>query len=256
VINNFIPEIKKRNIILYYFGWINIFGALACLILLQVDDTKVLGINAWIKPLKFFLSITIYSWTMGWFLHYLNEPKKVRHFNVMVLIVLIFEQAYVVFRAARGEQSHFNYSSVQAIFLYSLMGVAITIMVIWTGYFTYLFFKRSFSELPGSYVWGIRLGLLFFVIFSMGAHVMASSGGHTVGAPDGGNGLPLVNWSRQHGDLRIAHFFGMHAMQLLPLYGFYISKSPKATIIVSLIYCAMVSLVFMQALMGKPLLGL
>jgi hypothetical protein len=251
----FIPELKTRNKTLYYFGWVNIFGAIACLLLMLFDDTTVLGINAWIKPLKFFLSITIYCWTMGWFLYYLNEPKKVRYFNIMVLAVLIFEQAYVVYRAARGEQSHFNYSSAQAIILYSLMGVAITILVIWTGYFTYLFFRRSFPELSASYVWGIRLGLLFFEIFSLGAHIMASSGGHTVGAPDGGTGLPFVNWSRQYGDLRIAHFFGMHAMQLLPLYGFYISKSSKATILVSLIYCVLVSLVFIQALMGKPLLG-
>ncbi|HEX8333961.1 MAG TPA: hypothetical protein VF622_15180 [Segetibacter sp.] len=253
---DFIPELKTRNKTLYYFGWINILGAIACLILMQVDNTTVLGINAWIKPLKFFLSITIYSWTMGWFLHYLHEPKKVKYFNAMVLIVLIFEQAYVVFRAARGEKSHFNFSSTQAIILYSLMGVAITVLVVWTGYFAYLFFKRSFPQLPQSYVWGIRLGLLFFVIFSMGAHLMASSGGHTVGARDGGSGLPFVNWSRQYGDLRIAHFFGMHAMQLLPLYGYYISKTSRTTIIVSIIYCAMVSLVFIQALMGKPLLGL
>jgi hypothetical protein len=253
---SFFLELKLRNRTLYYFGWINILGALVCLLLMLFDDTTVLGINAWIKPLKFFLSITIYSWTMSWLLHYLQEPSKVSYFNTMVLLVFIFELVYIVYRAARGEQSHFNYSSAQAIILYSLMGVAITILVLWTGYFTYLFFKRSFPQLTGSYVWGIRLGLLFFVIFSLGAHIMASSGGHTVGAKDGGSGLPLVNWSKENGDLRVAHFFGMHAMQLLPLSGFYFNKSSRATIITSIIYCLLVLLVFIQAVMGKPLLGL
>jgi hypothetical protein len=254
--NNFLTELKLRNKTLYYFGWINFAGAMACLILMQFDSTQVLGINAWIKPLKFFVSIFVYSWTMGWLLHYLKEPKKVSYFNTMVLIVLIFEQVYVVFRAARGEQSHFNFSSATAIILYSMMGVAITIMVVWTGYFAYLFFRRKFPELSGSYVWGIRLGMLFFVIFSLGAHVMASSTGHTVGAADGGSGLPLVNWSREYGDLRAAHFFGMHALQLLPLFGFYISKTSRTTIIVSIVYCLLVSVVFAQAVLGKPLLGL
>ena len=57
---------------------------------MQVDDTTIMGINAWIKPIKFLISVAIYSWTMGWLLYYLNEPQKVKRFNLMVLIVFIF----------------------------------------------------------------------------------------------------------------------------------------------------------------------
>ena len=38
-----------------------------------------------------------------------------------------------------------------------------------------------------------------------------------IGAPDGTPRLPLTNWSRTHGDLRIPHFFGLHGLQAIPL---------------------------------------
>ncbi len=83
---------------------------------------------------------------------------------------------------------------------------------------------------------------------------MASLFKHTIGGADGGNGIPVLNWSRQHGDLRIAHFLGMHSLQLFPLFGYYITKSSKVTIAFAFTYVMIVVAVLAQALMGLPLI--
>lgn len=85
--------------------------------------------------------------------------------------------------------------------------------------------------------------------------MMAGRLAHTVGAPDGGPGLPILNWSTRYGDLRIAHFFGMHALQLIPLFGYYIARRPRQVMLASAIYVILLAGLLMQALAGKPLLA-
>ena len=83
---------------------------------------------------------------------------------------------------------------------------------------------------------------------------MAARLSHTVGAADGSAGLPVVNWSKQYGDLRVAHFFGLHSLQLLPLLGYYITRSSKEMIVVATIYFMILVFLFVQALKGLPLI--
>lgn len=185
---------------------------------------------------------------------YLQMPKKERAYTYMTIIVFTFESLIITWQAANGRISHFNKDTPLYIALFSLMGIAITALTVWTGYIGYLFFKKKDFNLPASYVWGIRLGILFFVLFAFEGGLMASLLRHTVGAADGGKGLPVVNWSREHGDLRIAHFLGMHTLQIFPLFGYYLAKTGKAVIVFASIYVMMVFAVLIEALLGMPLI--
>ncbi len=249
---DFLAELINRNKLLFWFGSLNLIGALICLILMQTDSTQVLGINAWIKPFKFFLSTLIFTWSIAWYMGYLQHAKAVSIYSWMAIVVFAFENACVVFQASQGQLSHFNISSSFNALLFSLMGLAITIFTLWTGYIGFLFFINNFPELPTAYVWGIRLGILFFVIFAFEGGVMAAQLAHTVGSPDGGSGLPLTNWSSQYGDLRIAHFIGMHALQILPLLSFYLIKNAKIVVLIAIGYFLFTSYLFMQAMSGMP----
>lgn len=203
--------------------------------------------------MKFFISSGIFAWSMAWFMAYLNEPEKVMIFSWVVIAVLAFETLYISYQANKGQLSHFNNSTRFTSIMFSLMGIAITIMTLWTGYIGFLFFVKDFPDLNDSYVWSVRLGILFFVVFALEGGIMASKLSHTVGGPDGSKGYPITNWSRKYGDLRIAHFFGMHALQILPLLSFYAVTNLLFSLIIDLCYFLFVCLLLIRAMKGKPL---
>jgi hypothetical protein len=63
----------------------------------------------------------------------------------------------------------------------------------------------------------------------------------------------VLNWSKNHGDLRIAHFVGMHALQVLPFVGFWLLKKPVEIIALASVYALLAFYLFVRALGGKPL---
>jgi hypothetical protein len=251
---SFIQELKTRNETLFYFGLACFLVAIVCLVLARFSQTQAVGTNAWYKPFKFLLSTAIFVWSMAWYTHYLNNATSVFWYSWGLILLFGFEDIYIILQAASGQQSHFNISTPFYASLWSLMAATAVGISLWTAVIGIQFFTNDFPELPKAYLWGIRLGLIIFVIFSMQGLTMGARMAHSVGGPDGSSGLPVVNWSKKYGDLRIAHFMGMHALQVLPLLAFYLIRNVKGILLIGLVYAFIVCFVFIQALQGKALI--
>ena len=249
----FFSTLAQRSELLYTFGWISLAGAALCILLSLTTDTEILGINAWIKPLKFYLSTTLFVWAIGWFIGYLPSARSLTIYEWSVVGVLGFELAYITYQAAVGDRSHFNGRTAFHAFMFGMMGTLIGMMTLFTGWVGYKFFSTPLPQLAPHYLWAIRWGMVLFVLFAFEGFVMGQNGAHTVGAADGVAGLPFLNWSITHGDLRVAHFVGMHALQLIPLLSYYVLKNTPLTHLVALLYLGVAGFVLWQALGGKPL---
>lgn len=264
-IANFWRELMRRNRLLAVSGlcYAGLFLVLA--LAASFDSTRVMGINRWIKPMKFAISIAIFQWTMGWLMKHLEARRdKVRLISRAIVITMLAEIIPIAGQAARGKISHFNTETPFDSVVFSLMGLTIVINTLWIAYALYFYFVTP-TNISKAYLWGIRFGLIIFILASAEGGMMAALLRHSVGVPDGGPGLPFVNWSTKGGDLRIAHFIGLHALQALPFAGFAFDRLSRRINIIrpvgwtaafAAIYFALVTFIFAWAIMGHPLIDL
>ena len=248
----FIQQQKHRNETLFYFGLICLGLSVMFILLTKYTSTQIYNVNAWYKPFKFAFSTLLFAWSMAWYCSYL--PNFNSHvFNWTVVILLGFEIFYIAFQASKGQLSHYNISTPVYSALYSLMALAATAVTLYTAYIGILFFKSDFPELPIHYVWAIRLSILIFVVFSFEGFAMGSRLNHSVGALNDNSNWCILGWSKTVGDLRVSHFIGMHALQVLPILSYYVLKNTKLTIGLSVVYGLLALLTFIQAIQGRPL---
>ena len=253
-----IDELRHRDPLLFWIGAVMVLG-LIVVTLLSIGDTRViLGLNPWVKPIKFLTSVTIFLWTVAWFMPE-TQPNKVLRNVVRWTIgpAMLVEITCIILQSARGVSSHFNNDSPFDAAIFSLMGLTIVLNTIAMVVFLAIV-RRDAPPTRAGYIWGIRLGVAIFLLASLQGGLIVGNNAHTVGAADGGPGLPFVNWSTQAGDLRIAHFFGMHALQVLPLLGFLLdrAKAPARAVViaVSVLWVAIMGGLLLNALQGRPLL--
>jgi hypothetical protein len=269
------------NWLLMFAGTATIITLLVSLIGIIVDPRIITGMPAWVKPAKFSISITIYSFTLLWFLHFIQGHKRL--VSIIANIVgaaLLIEIVIIAGQVVRGTSSHFNNSTLFDRTLYIIMGSSITVVFV-LGFVTAILLLLQ--RLPDPVLaWSLRLGLLISLVGMAVAFLMTQPtaiqmttlqaggkvtaiGAHSVGVVDGGPGLPFVGWSTSGGDLRIPHFIGLHALQVLPLIGWLLTRSrfsflPRGHRVAlvwtsGMSYLALTGLLIWQALRAQPLLA-
>ena len=208
--------------------------------LMAIDDRQLGGTSVWLKPTKFGISIAIASFTLALLLPALRMPAKTRARAITTIAVgLAIEQIIITFQAARGVPSHFNASNLFDGALFQIMGAAITLVTIAAAFLAWYALRTPYENRAlGS---GIRSGLWIMIAGSLVAFLMTRPttaqlatltageatpliGAHSVGVADGAAGMPLTRWNLQGGDLRVPHFIGLHALQLMPLAGLWLSR--------------------------------
>jgi hypothetical protein len=243
--------------------WWNVGLLVLSVAALPFDSRRILGLNPWIKPIKFELSVIVFLLTVGLMLWALGGGLEMVRWRSWIGwgfgVAMIVENSVIALQAARGVRSHMNFDTPLDRSLFALMGLFIVVNTFFAGWLLVLWMRTS-AGLDGAVVWGIRLGLLMLLLGSIEGVRMVGHGGHTVGAADGLAGLPFVNWSTRYGDLRIAHFFALHALQIFPLAGMALAalrwrESAQMTALFGFVavYSMAVWWLFAEAMRGVPL---
>jgi hypothetical protein len=216
--------------------------------------------------LKFQASVGVYLLTLAWFFGALpDHVRRGRLAGALVVAALAasaFEIGYITLQAGRGLASHYNTGDAFHGAMYTLMGVgAVTLTAVSPALAALLIRHRPIGW-SGAFWLSVVTGLVLTFVLGAGAGAVLSSGsGHWIGGvPSDAGGVPIFGWSRTGGDLRVAHFLGMHAMHVMPVIGLAAARllpdrlATLAVGIAAVAYCGLTYLVFTQALRGLPLI--
>ncbi len=243
---------------------------------LAADPTTIIGAPAWLKPAKFAVSITIYSVTLAWIFTFIPEWTRTRRtIGWITALTMVLEIAIIGGQAWRGTTSHFNVGTTLDAALFSVMGLAIVVQTLSSIAVAVALWRQRFAD--ESRGWALRLGVSLTIVGALTGGLMTRpttaqleaaraggpmpvSGAHTVGGPDGGPGLAGTGWSTEHGDVRVPHFFGLHAMQALPIVALLLARRRlgpatrvRLVLIAAASYAALYVILLVQALRGVPL---
>ena len=264
-VRSFFAELDVRDPLLSQYGWILLLSLPVFAALCYSNPGSLHAANAWIKPMKFAISFSTFVWTVSLFLEQLTAPKwLVRATRQTMVASITVEMLCLSAQAWRGAAPGASTTD----WLIQQMTTAIVSVntAILVGLLVAFWGKREWSRITDhTMVLAIRFSIVIFLVGNAVGGYMLARGSHTVGAADGGPGLPFLNWSTIGGDLRIAHFIAIHAIQIVPVFAYVLSQMAPvpavrqrklAVAALSIVVALAVGMTFVQAAMGRPLLPL
>ncbi len=269
------------NSLLTWVGLAMIVTLIGTLIGIVFDHRVITGSPAWVKPAKFAISVGFYSFTLLWMLRFVKGHKRLVSFIANAIAVAsLIEMVIIVGQVIRGTTSHFNFTTPLDGALYIIMAVFITIVWTMTLIAAILLLMQ---RMPNPvFAWSLRLGILLSLVGMAVAFLMTMPttmqmtalhtgasltyiGAHSVGVADGGPGLPFLGWSTVGGDLRIPHFVGLHALQVIPFVGWLLILLPSHVLrnghklallfTFSISYLGVIALLTWQALRAQSIIA-
>ncbi|MFB6624406.1 hypothetical protein ACFCWD_16400 [Streptomyces sp. NPDC056374] len=203
--------------------------ALVSAVGIVVDDRILVGVPIWTKPFKFSVSLLAYTLSLAWMISLLPRGRRVAWWaGTVVAAASAAEMVLITVQVIRGKRSHFNHATPFDDALFQIMGISI--LMLWLAALVIAILLLRARILDRAMAWAVRLsslialagaGLGFLMVRPTPEQLAVENspiiGAHAVGVPDGGPSMPLTGWASNGGDLRIPHFFGMHALQLIPL---------------------------------------
>lgn len=258
----------KHTKSLFWLAVMCVVVAIALIPLWILDSRQLLGVSVWEKPIKFYISVAIFSFTYSWLSSFLTRGGRwVKLTGSVIAVSLAVEIVIILAMSSIGKTSHFNVSTPTAIAIWSIMATFISIVLFSTIFISLmiLFQKQQEFNLKlalalGSINTAVGMGLAYLMTWPTAtqlANYQGIAGAHAVGVSDGGPGLPFLGWSTVAGDLRVGHFFGLHSIQvaaillalslLLPL-----AFRVPLIVVGNLAWLGFVGLVTWQSLRAEP----
>jgi hypothetical protein len=264
------PVLTVTIVVMFLGGVVSAAG-------IALDPRQIIGEPAWLKPTKFFASMTLYGTTILYFLSFLSERRRfVRVVGAIVSVTCSVEMMAISLQAARGVRSHFNVATPFDLAVFSSMGTMIFLLWVTMTVLAVMMLRARIQDRPLASA--LRMGLVVGIVGGLLGYFMLApkpdqiavvkaggkpveTGSHTLGGKDGGPGLPLVGWSTTAGDMRPAHFLGLHGMQVLPILAALLarrrsrSESQRLALLrsVGVGYLGLMGVLAVQALRGLPI---
>ena len=215
-----ILEVSVRSLVSY--GLLMAFALVLTYAWSLNDHRLIREVGVWVKPMKFMAATSLFALTTVWLLKIANsnvdQTEVFGWITALLVSTSLFEVVYISYQASQASASHYNLSDPFHAFMFGVMAIAavgLTATQAWLAW-------EIWKEQRGGYIPVETMGVIIGLVLTF---VLSTISGFMLGGnqPPAGQGLPIVGW-HLYKDIRPAHFLGVHAQQLIPLWGLFAAK--------------------------------